>query len=241
MYEKQTNTVNRLKRYTIEHYDPQMIILYGSTARGDTDEFSDIDMMVIMDVPDYETVAEKILSDTDHIVHDKHIMIKTTADYYSQKDIPGTMVYSALIEGVILYRRSDFDPDTIPLKSYKERKKYVIQREYLDQIYDFLKKAESALANKQVYRCRDFLRFSVIRALKAVIVFKDVHPPRSTDLKILYARAQELLPEIDKFCPFIEELDGYRPEHNITNAFFQCMNLVDKTGLVVDGITLFLK
>ena len=241
MNEKQANTVNRLKGHIIEYYDPQMIILYGSTARGDTDEFSDIDFMVIMDVPDYEKAAEKLLSETDHILYDKHITIKSTADYYNQRDIPGTMVYSAMSEGMILYRSSNFDSDTLPQKSYEERKRYVIQREYIEQIKDFMNMAKSARISKKVYRCRDYLRFSVARTLKAVLVFRDIHPPRSIDLKILYEMAVERFPGIDKFYPFIEELDGYHPKGNISYDVVECKELACKTTLFVDSIASFFK
>ena len=237
MNEKQVHTVKRLKDYLIDNYDPEVIILYGSTARGDTDEFSDIDIMVIMDVEDNEKVTAEILSVTDHIVHDKHIILRSCDDYYNQKDIPGTMVYSALSEGLILFLWPGFDMNALPLKGYEERKKYVIEKEYLHQASEFLKNSKNALESRQLFRCRDFLRFAVVRALKAVLVFRDEQPPRSTDLKELFEKARELLPEIGKLQPLIEALDKYIPGGNGQDEVAGCRMLADKVTFIIDSIT----
>ena len=240
MDEKQAYIVSRLKSFLVDHYAPEMIILYGSTARGDSDEFSDIDMMVIMDVEDDEKVSAEMLAGTDHIIHDKHIFVRSVADFITQKDIPGTMVFSALIEGLVLYRKTDFDADAAPIKSYKERKRDIIQGEYLDQAREFLEKGETALDNMQLFRCRDYLRFAAVRTLKAVIVFGDVHPPRSTDLEVLFERARELFPEVGKLRLFIEELNRYCPAGNHPEEISKSRDIVDKTGFVVDSIASFL-
>ncbi|MGD9160249.1 MAG: nucleotidyltransferase domain-containing protein [Desulfobacteraceae bacterium] len=240
MNEKQVFIVNRLKSFLVDHYAPEMIILYGSTARGDSDEFSDIDMMVIMDVEDDEKASAEMLAGTDHIVHDKHIFVRSVADFITQKDIPGTMVFSALSEGLVLYRYTDFDADATPLKSYKERKKDVIQGEYLDQAREFFGKGEMALDNMQIFRCRDYLRFAIVRALKAVMVFRDVHPTRSTDLEVLFEKARELCPEIGKLHQLIEELNKYCPAGNDPEEISKCRDMVGKTGFVADSVASFL-
>lgn len=237
MDEKRAHTVNTLRDFLIENYDPELIILYGSTARGDTDEFSDIDMMVIMDVEDSEKLTTDILTETDHIIRDKHIILKSADEYYTQKDIPGTVVFSALSEGLIQYRSSDFNPGAIPLKSYEERKKDVIKKEYLDQAREFLEEGKIALEKKQLYRCRDFLRFAAVRALKAVMVFNDVHPPRITDLEVLFERSQALIPKIDKLQPFIGDLSDFCPVKSDPEGTFKCRELAEKVKYVIDNIS----
>ena len=238
MDEKQAYFVNRLNSFLIDHYAPEMIILYGSTARGDSDEFSDIDMMVIMDVEDDAKLSAEMLTGTDHIIHDKHIFVRSVADFIAQRDIPGTMIFSALSEGLVLYRKTDFDADAAPLKSYEERKKDVIKGEYLDQAREFLGRGEMALDNMQLFRCRDYLRFAAVRALKAVMVFRDVHPPRSADPEVLFKRARELFPEVGKLQPLIEELNEYCPAGNDPGEISKCRDVVDKTGFIVDSIAL---
>ncbi len=236
MDKKQTHTVNRLKDFLIDQYDPELIILYGSTARGDTDEFSDIDMMVIMDGEDSDKVAAEMLAGTEHIVHDKHIILRSSDNYYNQKDIPGTMAFSALSEGLILFRRSGFDTDAMPLKSYEERKREVIDKEYLGQAREFFENGKRAIDNKQLFRCRDYLKFAAVRLLKAVLVFRDIHPPRSTDLGELFYRSQELLPAIEKLQPLIEELNNYFPESDNPEEIIRCRGLADKVNFIIDII-----
>ena len=240
MDDNQTYIVNRLKQYLIDHYNPDLIILYGSTARGDADEFSDIDMMVIMDTEDYDNVAAEMLKSTDHIVQDKHIMLRSVDDYYDQRDIPGTMVYSALSEGMVLYQNLNFDADAAGVKSYKDRKRDIIQNEYLNQACEFLEQGETALKRKQIYRCRDFLKFAAIRAIKAALVFRDVHPPRSIDLMDLFDKAQELLQEIEKISPMIEELNEYFYSGVELGDISKCKDIADKTHFVVESIAFLL-
>ena len=234
MDKKQTYIVGRLKRFLIDHYTPEMIILYGSTARGDADEFSDIDMMVIMNTGDREKVSAEILKATDHIVNDKHIMLRSVEEYYTQRDIPGTMVFSALREGVILLKRPGFDIDDLPSKSYEERKRDVIGKEYLEQVHEFLERSRKALESKQLFRCRDFLRFAAVRMLKAVMVFRDVHPPRSTDLKTLVEMTQELLPDVEKLKPLIDDLDLYCPAGNDPGEGDRCRKLLDNVRYFIN-------
>ena len=217
MDKKQTYIVGRLKRFLIDHYTPEMIILYGSTARGDADEFSDIDMMVIMNAGDREKVSAEILKATDHIVHDKHIMLRSVEEYYTQRDIPGTMVFSALREGVILFKRPGFDID-----------------EYLEQVHEFLERSRKALESKQLFRCRDFLRFAAVRMLKAVMVFRDIHPPRSTDLKTLVEMTQKLLPDVEKLKPLIDDLDLYCPAGNDPGEGDRCRKLLDNVRYFIN-------
>jgi uncharacterized protein len=236
MDDKQTYIVNRLKDILIDRYNPELIILYGSTARGDTDEFSDIDIMVIMDVDDGEKTTTEMLAGTDHIVQDKHIMLRSCNDFYSQKDIPGTMIYSALREGVILFTRSGFETDALHLKNYEDRKRDVIEKEYLEQAHEFFANGEQALENRQLFRCRDYLKFAVVRAIKAVLVLRDVHPPRGTDLEELFRVARGLLPEVGKLQPLIQELDSYLPGGNNPEEVVRCRELVDKIEFLVDSI-----
>ena len=41
--------INRIKEIIVENYHPDKIVLFGSYARGDFDEQSDIDILVISD------------------------------------------------------------------------------------------------------------------------------------------------------------------------------------------------
>lgn len=236
MDEKQGNTINRLTEFLSDHYDPELIILYGSTARGDTDEFSDVDIMVIMDVEDSEKVTAEMLAGTNHIVNDKHIMLKSSEDYYNQRDIPGTMVYSAVSEGLILFRREGFDIEALPLKDYEERKRDIIEKEYIGPAHEFWEDGRLAIDNKQLFRCRDYMRFAVVRMLKAVIVFGDVHPPRGTALEELFKSARNFIPQLGKLKTLIDELNDYYPAGTAPEEYIKCNDIMNKTRFIIDFI-----
>ena len=41
--------VVRLKDALLDDYDPEAVILFGSFAKGDADEFSDVDLLVVIE------------------------------------------------------------------------------------------------------------------------------------------------------------------------------------------------
>lgn len=205
-----------LKDAILAAYSPEVIILFGSLGRGDADEFSDVDLLVVIDtVSDLIDLSEEISAFTDSITSDKHIILKSVNDYFYQSDIPGTIVFAAIEEGQILFERKDLwkrRPHRI--EPYEKRKRVVIQREYIQQAYDFFDQAESALKNEHLFRFRDFARFSAIRAIKGLFVKHDLHPPRETDLNYLTESAKRLEPRLDGYAMFIEELNSYCPDKN---------------------------
>lgn len=218
MGEKQADIARRLADSILEDYDPEMIILFGSTARGDFDEFSDIDILVIIDVENPEVVSEKIVTDTDHIHNEKDIKVITTDEFYFQKDIPGTILFPIVNEGIVLYKKPDFKTDIEPSLKYEDRKTEIINKEFIEQAFDFLEQAESAFQKNNIYRCRDYLRFAVIRALKAVFALRDIHPPRETDLDLLRIMTNELHPVVKELTPLIIRVKDFNPAGNIESS-----------------------
>ena len=215
MDERQADTVRKLTDVILKEYDPEMVILFGSVARGDSDEFSDIDMLVVMDDDSPEETALKIMADTDPICTEKDIKIIAPGEYYRQKDIPGTILYPVLNEGEVIFKRPGFNKDVKPIEKYGDRKRGIIRKEFIEQSLDFLEKAGEALENNNMFRLRDYSRFAVIRALKAIFVFKDIHPPRETDLDLLlealaglHPVTVELMPTINRLKKFYPGIDG---------------------------------
>lgn len=241
MNEKKAHIVRRLKSVILEDFDPEMVILFGSTARGDADEFSDIDMMVILDASGAEEIAEKISNNTDHITREKHIMVRSPDEFYMQRDIPGTIVFSAFREGKVIYRKPCFKTDISPGKTYEERKKEVIQKEYIGQAFDFLEKARSALKNDNTFRLRDYLRFAAVRAIKSIFVLRDIHPPRDTDLYRLARLANSLHPVVKNIYPLLIELYNYYPGKDGGKKNRDPKNVFDITAVIVNDIASVVK
>ncbi|MCJ7569684.1 MAG: nucleotidyltransferase domain-containing protein, partial [Anaerolineales bacterium] len=95
--------VNRI----VERFDPEMIILFGSHARGDAGAESDVDLLVVMPV---RGSKRKKMVEIGVALHDiplaKDIIVSTPEDFEWRKEIVGTIERPAAREGKVLYARS---------------------------------------------------------------------------------------------------------------------------------------
>ena len=90
----------------VERFAPQMVILFGSYARGDADEDSDVDLLVVMpDVTERRPLAIEMRRALRTARLPKDILVLSCAEYERDRHIPGTIAYPAAREGVVLYAR----------------------------------------------------------------------------------------------------------------------------------------
>lgn len=97
-------TVSKLTRLLIEAARPRRIILFGSRARGEASEDSDMDVMVVQDAP-ADRLAEmvrlnRLLRWVDPPV-DLLVVSEEKYDYW--RDTPGNIYFEAASEGKVLY------------------------------------------------------------------------------------------------------------------------------------------
>ncbi|MBN1113899.1 MAG: nucleotidyltransferase domain-containing protein [Oligoflexia bacterium] len=85
-------------------YDPDKIILFGSQASGTSNNYSDIDLLIIKDdkLPQRERnrSVRKLLKD---LLIPVDVIVKTNQEFQILKNIVGTVVYSANKYGVVVY------------------------------------------------------------------------------------------------------------------------------------------
>ena len=94
--------VNRI----VEHFDPERIILFGSSARGDAGPDSDVDLLVVMPIQDSKREKQlEIRALLRGIRLAKDIVVTRPEDFEWRKDIVGTIEYPATKEGKVLYAR----------------------------------------------------------------------------------------------------------------------------------------
>lgn len=80
------------------------IILFGSHARGDAGEHSDVDLLVIEPVVDSRHGEIVRLSDAvDSLDVPTDILVVSTATYEEWADEPGTVIHEAAREGRVLH------------------------------------------------------------------------------------------------------------------------------------------
>ena len=91
----------------VELFHPNQIILFGSQARGSTTEFSDVDLMVVLNhIPNkYQTTIE-ILDSLDDVPISIDIIVVTPGEIEREGDVVGTIAYEALREGRTVYEKN---------------------------------------------------------------------------------------------------------------------------------------
>ena len=99
--------IDRMVERIVKRFQPELIILFGSYARGDAGPDSDVDLLVVMSVAkdcrrDKQLELRLALRD---IRVAKDIIVTTPEDFAWRKDIPGTIERPASLEGKVVYAR----------------------------------------------------------------------------------------------------------------------------------------
>lgn len=97
--------IKKIKKAIIESYNPEKIILFGSCARGDYTEDSDVDIFVIKKTD--ESPRERIRNLTKKIPHNVpvDVIIYTPEEFELYRDILNSFVWLILQEGKLIYER----------------------------------------------------------------------------------------------------------------------------------------
>lgn len=83
---------------------PSRVILFGSYGRGDADEGSDVDLMVVK--PRVDNRGEEMIrlcQVVGHIGAGVDVLVYSDAEYERRSQVPGTVLYWAQKEGRTLY------------------------------------------------------------------------------------------------------------------------------------------
>jgi len=161
-----------------EKFSPLKIILYGSYARGTQTWDSDVDFLVVVsrDVNKRETAVAMRTALSDFLCG-KDVVIATPDELAVKGSIPGTLLYSMLKEGKVLYE------DMAP---YVEE-----ARTWLGCAVDDVKAAEKLLESGFNRHACWLSAMGAERALKALLISRGVPFPRSHDLNALYKLVTE--------------------------------------------------
>jgi len=96
--------VAEIVRRIVDDAHPDKIVLFGSYARGDATEQSDIDLLVV--VPDGVPRRECAVSLYERLAGigiPKDIVVVHASDVVRYANVPGTVITPALHEGKVLY------------------------------------------------------------------------------------------------------------------------------------------
>jgi predicted nucleotidyltransferase len=84
-------------------YNPERIILFGSVARGDTDEYSDVDLIVIKNTD--QRFVQRLIDVTRYLPRDitVDVLVYTPDEIKAMTEEGNPFIFKALAEGKVLY------------------------------------------------------------------------------------------------------------------------------------------
>lgn len=98
--------VHEMVARLVERFGPDMVILFGSHARGDADQGSDVDLLVVMpEANDRRPLAVAMRRALRGMGLPKDVLVLSRAEYEAERDIPGSLAYPASHDGTVLYAR----------------------------------------------------------------------------------------------------------------------------------------
>ena len=96
--------IDKLVGDIVKSVNPLQIILFGSAARGDAEEHSDIDLLVVMPEGVHRRrTAQKLYREITGLGIPFDIVVATPQDLEKHKDNRGLIYKSALKEGIEIY------------------------------------------------------------------------------------------------------------------------------------------
>ena len=101
------NTIQSITQLIVERFNPEQVILFGSHARGEVGEHSDVDLLVVLrddagrsqrGNPIRRAIAERFVLPVDVIIRSPEALATQRNDLHS-------FIYKVLKEGEVLYER----------------------------------------------------------------------------------------------------------------------------------------
>jgi len=173
----------------VERYRPRYVVLFGSFARGNWKESSDIDLFVILDDDDGKIKAIKYPGESKPGYPHVDLWCSGEDTFAASSQVPGSFCYPIAAEGKVLYRReSTFDLQAI----CKEAALEDIQRRKVQDMDTYLTLARNDLRgarlffdlpdfNNAVYHAQQCAE----KALKALLIQAGTAPMRTHNIKQL--------------------------------------------------------
>jgi predicted nucleotidyltransferase len=90
----------------VEGFDPLQVILFGSRARGDSDDNSDFDLLVVLpEVADKHATAVAMLVALGHLAVPVDVIPTDAREIALHGEVAGSVLRAALHEGEVVYER----------------------------------------------------------------------------------------------------------------------------------------
>lgn len=99
-------TIQAIAQLIVERFNPEQVILFGSHARGEVGEHSDIDLLVVLadtGRPQRGNPIRRAIAE--HFVLPVDVIIRSPEVLAAQRNDPYSFVHKVLKEGEVLYER----------------------------------------------------------------------------------------------------------------------------------------
>jgi predicted nucleotidyltransferase len=104
---KVREAIAAMVRTIASRFDPDMIILFGSYARGDAGPDSDVDLLVVMAVEGSKRAKQlEVRMALPGATVPVDVIVTRPEDFAWRKDVVGTIEWPAAREGKVLYERA---------------------------------------------------------------------------------------------------------------------------------------
>jgi HEPN domain-containing protein/predicted nucleotidyltransferase len=178
--------IDEAVRRLVEVARPTRIILFGSAARGELHERSDLDLMVVLPdppMPNHSAAVTRFYSALAGIPMAKDIIVVTEDRLAELGDRPGLVYREALREGRVLYEA----PNVSPRSGQRKRSKASdagLPHTWLAHARSDLASARTLRANPDVLpeQAGFHAQQAVEKAVKAVLLARNVDIPYTHDL-----------------------------------------------------------
>ena len=91
----------------VDACQPRKIILFGSQARGDADDDSDVDLMIVEDeVEDVGSEIVRLCRVISPLLLPADIIVASQEHFDYWRDTPGNVYFEAASEGKVLYEKA---------------------------------------------------------------------------------------------------------------------------------------
>ena len=92
----------------VERFEPSRVLIFGSQARGTAHRRSDVDLLVVMqEVEDKRRTAIDIRRSLGDLPISKDVVVTTPEEIERRGHVVGSVLYSALREGRVVYDAQD--------------------------------------------------------------------------------------------------------------------------------------
>lgn len=99
--------IGEMVQRIVRRFDPDKIILFGSHARGTAGPDSDVDLLIVMHPNGSKRKrAVEIYGLLAGMGVPKDVVVVTPEEFETYRDVPGTVIRSALRDGKVLYERT---------------------------------------------------------------------------------------------------------------------------------------